>query len=90
MAALRSVHSSDRIIQKLNRLMDSCEYYEAHQLYRTIYFRYLNTKRYKELETLLYDGALLLLKKQQFNSGADVASLYIDTLNKDPDIANGE
>jgi len=50
----------------------------------------LNTKRYKELETLLYDGALLLLKKQQFNSGADVASLYIDTLNKDPDIANGE
>lgn len=90
MTTLRSTNSSDRIIQKLNNLIESAEYYEAHQLYRTIYFRYLNTKRFKELESLLYDGALLLLKKKQFNSGADLASLYIDTLNKHPDIASGE
>ncbi|RWS20299.1 CGI-20 protein-like protein [Leptotrombidium deliense] len=75
---------SDKIVLKLKRLIDSGEYYEAHQLYRTLFFRYTNGKRYEELQELLFAGATELLSKNQFNSGADLASLYIDSVNQDP------
>lgn len=90
MASLRAVHGSERILNKLFKLIDSAEYYEAHQMYRTIYFRYLNAKRYKDLENLLFNGAILLLERNQYNSGADLGVLYIETLSQDGDIKEGE
>lgn len=90
MALLKAKVGSERILAKLDKLVDSEEYYEAHQLYRTIYFRYLNGNKFKELQKLLYDGAYNLLDKKQFNSGADLAVLFIDSLNQDPNIADGK
>lgn len=90
MAALKATYGSERILVKLAKLIDSSEYYEAHQLYRTIYFRYINAKRFKDLQKLLYDGAYTLLDKKQYNSGADLAVLFIDSLNQDPNIRDGE
>uniref|UniRef100_T1L3Y4 Golgi to ER traffic protein 4 homolog n=2 Tax=Tetranychus urticae TaxID=32264 RepID=T1L3Y4_TETUR len=55
-------------------------------MYRTLHFRYVNSRRFKDLENLLYDGAILLLDRQQHNSGADLANLFIDTLSKDTDM----
>lgn len=87
MASLKSAQSSSRIISKLDKLLAEENYYEAHQLYRTIYFRYLNSKRFNELQDLFLKGALTFLEKGQANSGADLASLYIDAVNENPDTA---
>lgn len=53
-------------------------------MYRTLYFRYLNSRKYNDLERLLFDGASLLLQRSQYNSGADLVLLYIDVLTKNP------
>ena len=39
-------------------------------------------EKWQELRTLLLDGARLLLSRGQTESGADLASLYIDVLAK--------
>jgi len=85
MANLKSAQSSSRIVVKLDKLIEEENYYEAHQLYRTIYFRYLNAKRFQELESLFLKGSLVFLEKGQANSGADLASLYIDAIIQNPD-----
>lgn len=90
MASLKSTQSSSRILNKLDKLIEDENFYEAHQLYRTIYFRYLNSKRFRELQDLLLKGSLIFLEKGQANSGADLASLYIDTLAENPDTEKGE
>ena len=85
MANLKSAQSSNRIVGKLDKLILEENYYEAHQLYRTIYYRYLNAKRYTELEELFLKGSLIFLEKGQANSGADLASLYVDSVVENPD-----
>ncbi|XP_063230594.1 Golgi to ER traffic protein 4 homolog [Bacillus rossius redtenbacheri] len=81
MAATR-VHGVPRILSKLQGSIRDKNFYEAHQLYRTLYFRYLGVKKYKDLLDLLYSGAILLLENDQHTSGADVAILYVDVLVK--------
>jgi len=51
-------------------------------MYRTLYFRYLGQKKYTELQSMLYDGAVLLFSHDEVASGTDLAKLYIDTLNE--------
>jgi len=72
----------NRVLNKLRISIGAGKYYEAHQMYRTLYFRYLNQKRYNELLELLYDGALELLRHKQNSSGADLSILFVDTLVK--------
>lgn len=69
-----------RVLAKLESSIESGNYYEAHQMYRTLYFRYLSHKKYDELLDLLYTGALTLLNHDQHTSGADLALLIVDTL----------
>lgn len=88
MASRRSA-GSERVLAKLRASIDRGDYYEAHQMYRTLYFRYSGTQRWSELLTLLREGAHLLLKNHQIESGADLATLYVDTLkaaNSAPDV----
>ncbi|XP_076366387.1 Golgi to ER traffic protein 4 homolog isoform X2 [Tachypleus tridentatus] len=80
----------DRILSKLQSNIEAGNYYEAHQMYRTIYFRYLSQKNYKELLDLLYEGSCTLLKLHQHNSGADLASLVVDVLIKAGSIVTSE
>ncbi|XP_064478940.1 Golgi to ER traffic protein 4 homolog [Ornithodoros turicata] len=79
-----------RVLNKLHASIDAGNYYEAHQMYRTIYFRYLNQKRYNDLKELLYDGALKLLTLKECNSGADIANLLVDVLSKSETKPNDE
>ena len=44
--------------------------------------RYAGMEKWEELRKLLLDGARLLLSRGQTESGADLASLYIDVLAK--------
>ncbi|PSN29474.1 Golgi to ER traffic protein 4 [Blattella germanica] len=80
------VHGVQRVLSKLESSVNAGNYYEAHQMYRTLYFRwvimYLGQKKYGELLELLYDGAILLLRHDQQTSGADLAILLVDVLIK--------
>lgn len=51
-------------------------------MYRTLYFRYLGQKKYGELESMLFDGAVLLFTHKEIASGTDLAKLYVDALNQ--------
>ncbi|KAL3178781.1 hypothetical protein MRX96_009458 [Rhipicephalus microplus] len=74
------VTGTSRVLNKLEACIDCGNYYEAHQMYRTLYFRYQGQKRYAELKELLYNGAVKLLRLDQCNSGADLANLLVDVL----------
>lgn len=71
-----------RVLAKLEASVESGNYYEAHQMYRTLYFRYSSQKRYDECLDLLYKGSVKFLNNEQFSSGADLGMLVIDTLEK--------
>uniref|UniRef100_A0A1B6MMB8 Golgi to ER traffic protein 4 homolog n=1 Tax=Graphocephala atropunctata TaxID=36148 RepID=A0A1B6MMB8_9HEMI len=78
----RKLHGIQRVLGKLDSSIRNGNYYEAHQMYRTLYFRYLTQKKYGELLELLYDGSKLLLQHDQHTSGADLAILLVDVLVK--------
>jgi hypothetical protein len=65
-------------------MIDNQQYYEAHQLYRTLFFRYRNWEKFRELQELLFEGSILFLTKNQYNSGADLSGLYLQALENDP------
>ncbi|EZA55053.1 hypothetical protein DMN91_009509 [Ooceraea biroi] len=71
-----------RVLAKLEASINSGNYYEAHQMYRTIYFRYLRQKKHSELLELLYRGSMLLLQHEQHASGADLGILFINVLTR--------
>lgn len=73
---------TERVISKLKKSIENENYYEAHQMYRTLYFRYVGQHKYQELETMLYDGAILLFSHNQVESGLDLAKLYVETLKE--------
>ncbi|XP_022124942.2 Golgi to ER traffic protein 4 homolog [Pieris rapae] len=71
-----------RVLEKLEASVNAGQYYEAHQMYRTLYFRYLNQKKYDDLLQLLHSGANILLECDQQGSGIDLAILLLDVLTK--------
>lgn len=71
-----------RVIAKLETAIATGNYYEAHQMYRTLYFRYTSQKRYTDCLDLLYGGSHKLITKEQYTSAADLALLIVDTLEK--------
>jgi hypothetical protein len=71
-----------RTLAKLDKRIADGEYYEAHQLYRTLYFRYTSQQKYAEAIDLLMKGVLALLEAKQMSSGADLALLLVNTLEK--------
>lgn len=82
MSQTKSCRGVSRVLAKLEESVQSGKYYEAHQKYRTLYFRYLSQKRFDECLELLYDGAVKLLDNDQYSSGADLGLLVVDTLEK--------
>lgn len=70
------------MLARLEESVHAGKYYEAHQKYRTLYFRYLSQKRFDECLELLYNGAMTFLDSEQYSSGADLGLLVVDTLEK--------
>ncbi|XP_037954393.1 Golgi to ER traffic protein 4 homolog [Teleopsis dalmanni] len=81
-AVERSQRGVSRVLSKLDISIDSGNYYEAHQMYRTLYFRYVGQNKFDECLELLYNGSLKLLTKKQETSAADLGLLLIDTLER--------
>lgn len=79
-----------RVLTKLEASVQSGNYYEAHQMYRTLYFRYMAQKRYADCLDLLYKGAINFLNNEQYSSGADLGMLVVDTLEKSNNVEDIE
>ncbi|KAF9974077.1 hypothetical protein BGZ73_002638 [Actinomortierella ambigua] len=75
-----------RVLKKLEKSVQDGNFYEAHQMYRTVANRYVKSHTYDEAIELLYSGAMLLLKKEQYGSGSDLAIYLVEvyTLAKVP------
>jgi len=65
---------TSRLIMKLEEAFYDKKYYEAHQLVRTINFRYQSNK-VPELEDLLIKTGNTLLDAEQYESGIDVGNM---------------
>ncbi|CAG5125253.1 unnamed protein product [Candidula unifasciata] len=72
----------DRVLAKCEACIKAGNFYEAHQMFRTVYFRYSGQQKYDEAADLLYRGALILLQHKQYSSGADLSLLLLDVLSK--------
>lgn len=68
--------------KKLEICLKDGNYYEAHQIYRTIYYRLEREKQFKDIYNILLDGSLKLFEKNEHNSGADLALLLVETMGK--------
>jgi len=71
----------ERVLAKCEACIADGNYYEAHQMFRTVYFRYNGQRKYTEAADLLYKGALILLQHNQHSSGADLSMLLLDVLS---------
>ncbi|PRD32666.1 UNVERIFIED_CONTAM: Golgi to ER traffic protein 4 [Trichonephila clavipes] len=56
---------TERVLKKLHTNIELGQYYEAHQQYRTLYFRHLSQKKYGDLISLLYEGSVLFFTHNQ-------------------------
>ncbi|XP_063073180.1 Golgi to ER traffic protein 4 homolog [Engraulis encrasicolus] len=71
-----------RVEGKLRASVERGDYYEAHQMYRTLFFRYMSQSKYAEARELTYNGALLFFSHHQLNSAADLSMLVLESLEK--------
>jgi len=81
----RAAAAIKRMETKLKSAIEEENYYEAHQLYRTLYFRFSSQSKFAEAEDLLYEGSLELFKHKQVSSGTDLAITFIEVLGKTSD-----
>lgn len=49
-----------RLEKKLSTCLANGEFYEAHQIYRTLYYRLADQQKYSELLELLYEGMVII------------------------------
>ncbi|KAF8925706.1 hypothetical protein BGZ47_003102 [Haplosporangium gracile] len=87
MAAARG---TAKVLQKLEKSVGDGNYYEAHQMYRTVANRYVKAHNYKDAIDLLRSGSLLLLKHKQVGSGTDLALYLVEVYNLDKVPVNEE
>ncbi|CAF0741946.1 unnamed protein product [Didymodactylos carnosus] len=79
--------SSTRLYDKLDKCKRDKDFYQAHQIYRTIYFRLINQphqqqENFVEILDFIYNGAKYFLDHQQSNSGYDLCKCFVEILNK--------
>ncbi|XP_076647496.1 Golgi to ER traffic protein 4 homolog [Halictus rubicundus] len=75
-------HGVQRVLAKLEASINSKNFYEAHQMYRTLYSRYLRQNKHSELLRLLFTGSKILLEHEQYASGADLGILFVNVLRQ--------
>ncbi|CAL9047386.1 unnamed protein product, partial [Musa banksii] len=69
-------------IDKLEKMVDACNFYEAQQMYKSLSARYVAAEKYSEALDILQSGALIQLKHGQVTCGAELAVLFVETLVK--------
>ncbi|KAH0631960.1 hypothetical protein JD844_019904 [Phrynosoma platyrhinos] len=80
--SVRNRGGVQRVEGKLRASVEKGDYYEAHQMYRTLFFRYMSQGKHVEARELMYSGALLFFSHNQQNSAADLSMLVLESLEK--------
>jgi tetratricopeptide (TPR) repeat protein len=70
------------VIKKLEQSINNGDFYEAQQMYKTLYFRLTGQKKYHEVVELLLNGAINMLNHQRFNEGTELSLLLINVYNE--------
>ncbi|KAJ9075283.1 hypothetical protein DSO57_1037583 [Entomophthora muscae] len=75
-AAERSTEKNkrDKTLKKLEVALQAGDFYQAHQIYRSVCNRYYNQKNYGKAIEMLYEGSLKLLEYEQYASAADLGT----------------
>ena len=74
-----SSHQS-RLLSRLQRLLSEENYYEALQLYLTLYARYLSSRGAQEAGDLLYEAAQVFLSRGQLESAEELIMKWAEHL----------
>ncbi|MCO5582874.1 hypothetical protein L7F22_036775 [Adiantum nelumboides] len=69
-------------LQKLEKSVDAGNYYEAQQMYKTIYARYVAAKNFGAAVDLLQSGASVQLRHGQVTCGVELGILLVESLGK--------
>ncbi|XP_058769990.1 protein GET4 [Vicia villosa] len=69
-------------VDKLEKVVKDGNYYGAQQMYKSISARYVTAERYSEALDILHSGACLQLAHGQVTCGAELALLFVETLEK--------
>jgi hypothetical protein len=73
--------SSSRLHDKLEQCKQNKDFYQAHQICRTIYVRLRSSTDDENILKFLFESACYFLEHNQSNSGYDLCKCYIETLN---------
>ncbi|KAH7711321.1 hypothetical protein AAVH_21361 [Aphelenchoides avenae] len=73
---------ANRLEKRLRIALEEKNFYEAHQIYRTIYYRLIEAQSYDALLRLLFDGCHKFIDAGEYTSAIDLAELYVETLQK--------
>ncbi|KAJ0979291.1 hypothetical protein J5N97_014765 [Dioscorea zingiberensis] len=69
-------------IEKMEKLVNDGNCYEAQQMYKSFSVRYAAAQRYSEALDILEAGALIQLNHGQVTCGSELANLFVETLVK--------
>ncbi|KAI3384293.1 hypothetical protein SNEBB_005052 [Seison nebaliae] len=64
-----------------NRLAKG-DFYQAHQMYKSMYFRFMNHSNEADAISIAHNGCLQFLEHNQIESAFDMAKSYMNALNK--------
>jgi len=73
--------STKRLYDKLEQCKENKDFYQAHQICRTIYVRLRSSTNEENILKFLFESACYFLEHNQSNSGYDLCKCYIETLN---------
>ncbi|CAF2530296.1 unnamed protein product [Rotaria sp. Silwood2] len=74
--------SSLRLYDKLEQCKRNKDFYQAHQICRTIYVRLRSSTSDENILKFLFESCCYFLEHNQSNSGYDLCKSYIETLNR--------
>lgn len=74
--------SSTRLYDKLEQCKQNKDFYQAHQICRTIYVRLRSSTNDENILKFLFESACYFLEHNQSNSGYDLCKSYIEILNR--------
>jgi len=72
----------DNVLKRLEASVKEGKYYDAQQMYKTLYHRYSGQQKYQDVKNLLISGAYTMLQYGQYNQGSELGLLLLETYNK--------
>lgn len=72
-----------KVLLKLESQLQAGNYYEAHEMFKTVFQRHRSRKNYADSYQLAEEGAKLQLRQGQLNCGVELALMLVDAYEAD-------